>query len=412
MTTEDRTADQLNWQSGGWSRGAASASTARITIASDWAPIRRFAPIIETDPEAVYGDLLPALRRSDLRIVNLECPLSAQNRPMVKSGSVLKGAPSHVRGLTAVPFEIVTLANNHVFDQGRDAFDETLRLLAENGIRWVGAGITAEAASRPLTVDVNGIRLAIVNFSEGEDLTAAGEGPGVLGWEVQRVCDRVRALRGSAHAIVAICHGGIEYIPFPPPYVARAFKRIADAGADLVVGHHPHVPQGVQIHHGVPICYSLGNFVFFQETDLVYRKMGYLVEADISRNGIDRISIVPYAIRDGGLVMLSGQPRTAFFEALKRVSTPLTQDGGIEAAWNGFLQRYGQSGLVKEIDMILSTMAQDPPKGAAMFRNRITTPQHNRHWVALLTRIMDRTIDDAPSWAIDLAEEWLTRTSQ
>ena len=409
MTSENQTSDQLDWRSGVWTRRRAAAPAARITIASDWAPIRRFAPIIESDPEAVYGDLLPALRRSDLRIVNLECPLTAHSRPMVKSGSVLEGFPSHVRGLAAVPFEIVTLANNHVFDQGREAFQETLQLLAANRIRWVGAGMSADAASQPLIVDLKGIRLAIVNFSEGEDLTAAVDGPGVSGWEVERVCEQVHDLRKTAHAIVAICHGGIEYIPFPPPYVARAFERIADAGADLVIGHHPHVPQGVHIYHGVPICYSLGNFVFFQETNLIYRKMGYLVEAGISRNGLDGIAIVPYAIAATGLVMMAGQQRTVFFNALERVSTPLAQKGGVEAAWNGFLRRYGQAGLVQEIGMILSTMAQDPPKGAAMFRNRLTTLQHHQHWVALLTRVMDRTIDDAPDWALELAHEWLTR---
>ncbi len=399
----------FDWSAGRWVNAAVPRAQAEIVIASDWAPIRAFDEIVAHAPEAVYGDVLPVLRQGDLRIVNLECALSGDASPVWKSGSVFKGRPVHVNGLTAVPFEVATLANNHVFDYGPEAFRQTLNLLSGNSIRSVGAGMSVEEARRSLILDLNGVRTGIINFSEGEDRTSAVSGPGVFGWEVDAVADSVRAIRPGVDVILVICHGGVEYIPFPPPYLASAFRRIAEAGANLIIGHHPHVPQGVQICNGVPICYSLGNFVFYQETDLFYRKLGYLVKAGVSRRGLAHIQIIPYEIGSQCLRLLKGDESAQFFESLKKVSLPLANAEGVTEAWHGFLRCYGLKGFRDEIAMILAKMDQEPSKGAAMLRNRVATMQHREHWIDAMTRIMDGTIDSSPQWACDLAVEWLTR---
>lgn len=396
--------DTLDWSNGSWTNNAES--RAELLIASDWAPIRAYSSIIMNDPESVYGDVLPVLRQSDLRIANLECPLSKGDSPVWKSGSVLKGEPGHLRGLTSVPFEVVTMGNNHVFDHGLDAFAQTLKLLKDHGVKTVGAGISAEEAKRPLIVDIHGIRVAVISFSEGEDLTAAGKGPGVFGWEVDRIAAITGQMRDAADVVIVICHCGLEYIPFPPPYVARAFQRIADAGADLVIGHHPHVPQGVQIHNNTPICYSLGNFVFYQETELVYRKTGYLVKVGLAKKSIARIKIVPYSLHSEGLRLLKNENLRWFLGKLKEISIPLHDFADIENAWHGFLRYYGIQGIGDEIQMILDRLRDEPPKGAAMLRNRITTMQHRQHWTDALTRIMEGDINRSPQWAYDLSEQW------
>ncbi|NPV05133.1 MAG: CapA family protein [Syntrophaceae bacterium] len=399
----------FDWGRGRWENAAVPQARAEIIIASDWAPIRAFDGIVAETPEAVYGDLMPVLRRCDLRIVNLECALSGDAAPVWKSGSVFKGRPEHIRGLTSVPFEAVTLANNHVFDYGPEAFRQTLELLERHSIRTVGAGMSPEEACRPLVLEVRGIRIGIVNFSEGEDLTAAVSGPGVFGWDIGAVTESVRAVRPGVDIVLVVCHGGVEYIPFPPPYLAAAFGRIASAGADLIVCHHAHVPQGIQFAGGVPVCYSLGNFVFWQETDLLYRKLGYLVKAGVAREGLSHIEIVPYDIGPDSLRLLRGAESAGFFEALKKVTLPLAERNGIADAWHGYLRYYGIKGFRDEIAMILARMDQEPAKGAAMMRNRIATMQHRELWVDAMTRIMEGSIDEAPQWAYDLAVEWLTR---
>ncbi|HTZ40537.1 MAG TPA: CapA family protein [Syntrophales bacterium] len=399
----------FDWIRGRWANAAVPQAQAQIVIASDWAPIRAFDEIVARSPEAVYGDVLSVLRESDLRIVNLECALSGNDSPVWKSGSVFKGRPEHIKGLIAVPFDVVTLANNHVFDYGPEAFRETLKLLSKHSIRFAGAGVSVEEAHQPLIIELKGLRIGIINFSEGEDLTAAVSGPGVYGWEVDRVVDTVRAIRPEVHIILVACHGGVEYIPCPPPYLAEAFRRIAHAGADLVIGHHPHVPQGIEVCNGVPICYSLGNFVFYQETDLLYRKRGYLLKAGVSQAGLAHVEIIPYEIGSESLRLLKGDESAVFFESLKKVSLPLAQQEGVTEAWHGFLRFYGLKGFREEIAMILAKMDQEPAKGAAMLRNRIATMQHREHWIDAMTRIMNGTIDASPQWACDLAVEWMTR---
>jgi Bacterial capsule synthesis protein PGA_cap len=401
--------EHVNWKNGTWTKQAPDGPHYEICIASDWAPIRAFSQAILDNPEAVYGDVMAELRASDLRIANLECPLTRSESAVSKSGSVLKGVPGHIRGLTAVPFDIVTLANNHVFDYGLEAFQETLDLLDANGIQRVGAGLTRQAATAPLTVALGETTVALISFSEGEDLTGAVDGPGVFGWEMDAVVQAVRAARTTADLVVVICHAGVEYIPFPPPYLARALQQVARAGADLVVGHHPHVPQGIQIVDGVPIAYSLGNFVFYQPSDLIYRKVGYLLKVGVSAGALTGIKLVPYHIGERGLNLLEGERLAWFWKKMNRVSQPLETMEEIEDAWNGFLRHYGLGGFFDEIEMLMGKLREDPPKGAAMIRNRVATMQHREHWIDAMTRIMDGTIDDAPDWATELTREWLTK---
>jgi len=410
MTDIRKGNDQINWEHGSWHASGAGPSVADVMIAGDWAPIRDFSETILEKPESIYGDLLPVLRDCHLRVVNLECPLVDKGTPVHKSGAVLKGVSGHINGLATVPFEVATLANNHVFDYGIDAFVQTRNLLQQHGIQSTGAGMSIAEAEKPLMTSVNGVVIAIINFSEGEDLTAAStESPGVLGWEIDRVIERIREIRSRVHVIIVICHGGVEYIPFPPPYLADVLQRIAEAGADLVIGHHPHVPQGVQIHHGVPICYSLGNFVFFQPTDLLYRKIGYLVRAGLTTEGVSSLRIIPYEIRSDRLLRVSEKNLPHALKMLASLSEPLPQVTGITDAWHGFLKYYGIDGFKHEIAGILDRIDDEAPKAAAMFRNRLTTLQHFHHLSDLMTRIMDGTLDDAPSWAVEFVTEYFTR---
>jgi poly-gamma-glutamate synthesis protein (capsule biosynthesis protein) len=209
--------------------------------------------------------------------------------------------------------------------------------------------------------------------------------------------------------VIVVCHGGVEYIPYPPPYFTQALQRIAEAGADLIIGHHPHVPQGIQIHNNVPICYSLGNFVFFQPTDLLYRKIGYLLKAGVSTGGLSSIRLIPYEILSDRLSMLSDQALTHTLNSLAALSKPFLEKNGIQRAWHGFLKYYGVHGFKTEITGILDRFDRDAPKGAAMFRNRLTTLQHSHHLVDLMTRIMNRTLDDAPEWAVAAVAEYFSR---
>ncbi len=380
-----------------------------ILVASDWAPIRAFEPIVRADPEAVYGDLLPALRVADLRIVNCECALTAATREVWKSGSVFKGQPRHVRALTAVPFDVACLANNHVLDYGVRGLRDTLNALHRGGIRTVGAGLSEDEAYEPLRLSIDGTPVCIVNFSEGENLTEARGGPGVFGWDIARAASLVERGRKQGAVVIAIGHCGLEYVPSPPPYVAAAFHALVDAGAHAVVGHHPHVPQGIEWYRGRPIVYSLGNFVFYQPADLAWRRTGFCVALRFAGARLSKLDLLPYRIEESGLRGLTVSERTRFDRKMRALSDLVKSPASAAAAWQAYLRYYGAAGFEKEVRGILEKMSAEPRKAAAMFRNRITTMQHRELWRDLLTRMMDGGREGYSREAYRIVEEWFTR---
>ena len=408
--------NRFNFQTGSWSGDTGPTDAATLIIAGDWAPIRAFAPLIESNPQSIYGDVLPVLQDADLTLVNLEAPLSDIGNEVCKSGAVFKGKTCHIKGLTAVPFSAVTLGNNHMFDFGVEAFRQTAEVLDRHGIACTGAGMNKEDAESPLIMEAKGLCVAILNISEGEDLTAAGPGPGVAGWDIKGACARIKNLKKNTtqvlHAVIAVAHCGLEYIPFAPEYATNAFRELAHAGADAVIGHHPHVPQGLFFHGKTPVCCSLGNFIFYQPTNLFWRKLGYMVRLHISKKGLAGLDIEPYRIHDRGVQMLTGPDRDYFFKRFKEISEPLSTPQGSREAWQGFLDYYGVAGLKNEVNMILNKLDDTPDKGAAMFRNRLTTAQHFYHWQDLLTRVVQDKMGQSPVWARELAREWLTRQIQ
>lgn len=392
-------------------RSGAKGDDITIVVAGDWAPIRALEPVMRRDPQAVYGDLLPVLRGSDLRVVNCECALTGSRKSVWKSGAVFKGLPAHVAGLTSVPFDVACLANNHVFDHGFRGFYETLSVLRRNGVRTVGAGMTYEEAVAPLTLTLKGRRVTVVNFSEGEDLTASRGGPGVCGWEIDRLAGLIREAKKRGDFVIAVGHAGLEYTPFPPPYVVAAFRALSEAGADCVVGHHPHVPQGLEVRRGRLIAYSLGNFVFWQETGLHYRKTGFCLRLQVREGRLASYELFPYAITERGLRRLGRREGSAFRGKVELVSAPLGSASGVAEAWQAYLAYYGPEGFKKEVRGILEKMGSEPRKGAAMFRNRLTTLQHSELWRDALTRFMADKAAPARNDLTRLIREWFTRTA-
>jgi poly-gamma-glutamate capsule biosynthesis protein CapA/YwtB (metallophosphatase superfamily) len=382
-----------------------------VVVAGDWAPIRALEPVVRSAHDSGYGDMLPVLRGADLRIVNCECALTAAGGPVWKSGAVFKGLPAHVAALTRVPFEVACLANNHVLDYGVRGLRDTLDILHRNGIRTVGAGLSLKEALSPLTVRVKGTRVTVLNFSEGEDLTASRGGPGVCGWEIERLHAFVRKLKKRGDIVIAVGHAGLEYVPFPPPYVVEAYRALAEAGADCVIGHHPHVPQGLEIRDGRLIAYSLGNFVFYQPSELYYRRTGFCLELHFRGDRLSSYSLHPYRITEAGLRTLGRKEEMKLLDKIGRISAPLRSASGIAQAWQAYLAYYGPSGFKNEVLGILEKMGTEPRKGAAMFRNRITTLQHSELWRDALTRFMAGKDGPVPARMTRLIKEWFTRTT-
>jgi poly-gamma-glutamate capsule biosynthesis protein CapA/YwtB (metallophosphatase superfamily) len=199
------------------------------------------------------------LRCADVRFANLEAPLVGVGRPLFSTGVRLRMPPSARGMLELLGIDVVTLANNHLGDYGPDGVRSTLRALGS--IRAVGAGADAEEAARPAFLEARGLRLAFLAACDDQG-GGAGSNPGVNLLRPARLIRQVREARARADHVVVGIHTGIEFSTVPEPFFVALAHRLVDAGASVVAGHHPHVPQGVVSYRGGVIAYSLGDFAF------------------------------------------------------------------------------------------------------------------------------------------------------
>jgi len=401
----------IDWLTGSWrAKEMGKGRTSRVTVASDWGPRgRAYEPHLLARPEGIHGDLLPLLRESDLNMVNVESVLGDAGAPIAKEGPNLRGDEGAVRSLVAVPFHVACLANNHAMDYGPQGLAHTLSVLQGAGLQTVGAGLAWEQVAQPLVVTAGDARVGIIDCAESEEARSREGDPGVYGLEVPEIERQVAALKREVDLVLVIFHGGREYIPVPPPYVIHDLRRIADAGADAVVAHHPHVPQGIEIHNDVPIAYSLGNFVWWQESSCFYQRAGYLFHLDVADGQVEGFSLSPYLLQHDGLALMQGQVRETFLQDLARVSEVLEDTEDVLAVWDAFIDYNGGTETYwQSVIPHIEGLTDDPTRHVPWLLNRLTTPAHHKLYVRSLRRLLEDQAS-APEWARALVTRWRTR---
>jgi poly-gamma-glutamate capsule biosynthesis protein CapA/YwtB (metallophosphatase superfamily) len=235
---------------------------------------------------------------ADIAFANLECAVSTRGSPQSKQ-FVFRGSPRALRPMGRLAgFDVVNVANNHAGDYGDSALLDTLRHVRKAGMRPVGAGATEAAAYRPRYMRRLGLRVAFVGFSTilPFEFRALGRDPGTAWGFPERVREGVARARRHADVVIATFHWGIERDPFESP-AQRALAELAlDAGADAVIGAHPHVLQPIRRLAGERlVAYSLGNFVFGASSPATARTG--ILRLKLSARGIEGHRLQPATIR-------------------------------------------------------------------------------------------------------------------
>lgn len=230
---------------------------------------RMIGDIMEREEDYAYPFHLvrDELKSADVLFGNLESPISDQGSNV---GSIysFRADPRSVEGLVFAGFDVLSFANNHVGDYGPTALLDTLDNLSRAGLRAIGAGGTQREAHVPQTVEVNGLRIAFLaytNIAPAYFLESDAE-PAVANIASEETSQDIAQakIRYNADLVVVSYHWGEEYQTHRSDWQARIAHETIDAGANLVIGHHPHVVQEVERYNGGVIAYSLGNFVFDQ----------------------------------------------------------------------------------------------------------------------------------------------------
>jgi poly-gamma-glutamate synthesis protein (capsule biosynthesis protein) len=251
------------------------------------------------------------LQKHDLRIGNLECVVATGGTAELKPFTFR--ADPGVLPVLKRHFDAMSVANNHSGDFGKGAFAEELGLMRKAGLPYFGGGDDATEAHRPVILERNGLRIALLGYVEFKprSFEAGAHLPGVA-WsgEDDQVIEDIAAARRDYRADIVIpyMHWGWEEEPNPSPRLREFARRMIDAGADMVVGGHPHVTQGAEMYKGKPIVYSLGNFLF-NSFDTEATTTGWVLSARIDRSGV-REWRTYVAKLDG-----DGVPRPAFDKA-------------------------------------------------------------------------------------------------
>jgi poly-gamma-glutamate synthesis protein (capsule biosynthesis protein) len=279
----------------------------RLTVVGDVMLVRGVA-----DAATALRPMRRLLRSADLTVGNLESTLSLRGEP-TQGGDSFGGTPALLGPLRAAGFDALSLANNHAGDYGRTALLDTVRTLRRSPVTPFGAGADVSIAERPAVLEADGTTFAFLGFNAiGETPRATEDSPGALSvrmpprtgplvtTDLARVTRAVRRAARTAEVVVVLPHWGTQYVHEPEPVQRRVSRALVRAGADLVVGGHPHWVQGVDWVDtgvsGVPVLHSLGNFVFDMGpprfTDEA--REGVVLEATFWGAELKAVRLVPY----------------------------------------------------------------------------------------------------------------------
>lgn len=230
---------------------------------------------LATSPNGIYDcispELIEEMNCADLMCLNNEFTYSLRGEPLPGKAYTFRANPEKVENLHLLGVDIVKLANNHVYDYGKDALLDTLSTLEEAGIDYMGAGVNLERAMEPIYKEVQGQTIAFVAASRAEKFQmtpqATDTEPGILRcYDPTLFLEVIKEAKAHADIVLAYVHWGTEYSYVLEDVQKETARQYLDAGADVIIGAHSHCLQGMEYYDGKPIFYSLGNYWFNNKT--------------------------------------------------------------------------------------------------------------------------------------------------
>ena len=269
---------------------------------------------------------------ADLTMINHEFPFSTRGEKAPDKQYTFRVEPSYVSALLDMGVDVASLANNHALDYGKAALLDTFTTLDHAGIPYVGAGETKERAEEAIFVEAGGRKVGVLSASRVipvVEWNITNSQPGLFcTYDSTRLVQRIKEIESQCDYVVVFVHWGIERKAYPEEYQRNLAKQYIDAGADLVVGNHSHVPQGIEYYKGVPIVYCLGNFIFNPNmTDTYALKAVWDIEGKTS------LQVVPIDTREYLTGELTGSEAQAFYDYLEGISfgVMIDEDGNVSS---------------------------------------------------------------------------------
>jgi poly-gamma-glutamate synthesis protein (capsule biosynthesis protein) len=313
----------------------------QVLFTGDFCPDRGIAELIgQHDYDQIFNNFLPFSRGVDISITNLECPLTERSHSINKVGPVLKAPLTASEALKHGGFNVACLANNHIMDYGALGLKDTMEELRRKKIHYVGAGESADEAKKPLYLQVNNRRLAIINITEHEFSIASNDQSGAAPVDPLLNYYQITEASKQSDFLILIVHGGHEMYSLPSPRVQQLYRYYIDLGVDVVIGHHPHVFSGYEIYEGKPIFYSLGNFIFDRQSNNKKWHYGFSVILSIRNNTISDILMIPFShsLNGPGVEVLNDGEVKKFKREIEHYNEVISDPVRTKEEFDGFVR--------------------------------------------------------------------------
>lgn len=264
-------------------------------------------------PTYSFEEVLPIFRQGDILFGNLEHPVTDGSKSLqpvqkgVKGGKyVLRCKTDTFEGIKFAGFNLLSLANNHILDHYEEGLYDTMDILRENGIVWSGAGKNLDEARKPAIIEKKGITVGLLSYTDFARYTYDGDPPlyfaaeenksGVAPLHAEMIEEDIQALKGQVDLIAVSLHWGIEESFQVTKQQIELAHRLIDQGVDMILGHHTHQFQGIEVYKGKLIAYSLGNFIFDQGDP--ENQEGFILDMEYSKGILTKLEAIPIRVPD------------------------------------------------------------------------------------------------------------------
>lgn len=343
MNANDKYADVLNdpdymVENNIYAKDAVSPDQVTITFAGDILFDENYAIMGKVSgngniANGVVPSLLTEMKSADIMMLNNEFPYSDRGTPLEDKKFTFRAKPTCVSFLNDMGVDIVSLANNHAYDYGEAAFLDTMETLENAGITYVGAGRNLQEARRPVYYIINNMKIAIVAATQIEKLDhpdtkgATDSSAGVFRcWNGDNLLETVREAKANSDFVIVYLHWGNENETPIDWAQEKQAPEVVEAGADLVIGAHPHCLQKISVIQGVPVMYSLGNFWFNSKTI----DTG-MIKITLNENGLQSYQFIPCIQTGSQTMLLQGEEKKRVIDYMQSLS------GGVHIDEEGYV---------------------------------------------------------------------------
>ncbi len=291
-----------------------------INLDEDSKPVARYDRQGQGILGCISPELVEEMNAADIMMLNNEFAYSLRGTEAQDKSYTFRADPKRVNILKEMGVDIVSLANNHTLDFGVDALMDTFTALEEADIDYVGAGINLERAKAPIYYTLGDTRIAYLAASRvvfAMDWYATDTRPGMIGtYDPALLLEGIREAKENSDFVVVYVHWGVERTNYPVEYQKTLARQYIDAGADAVIGCHPHVLQGMEFYQGKPIAYSLGNYWFNNTT----RDAG-LLKLYLEKDGSLKVQLLPTLGENTYTSLITeASKRKAYYSFMKEIS--------------------------------------------------------------------------------------------